>query len=90
MKIKEMYTLKEIPSNYAIFPIQRDIRNKRVLLTLNESGALLWQCLKQETTEDELVSVLMSHYDVDEAVARRDVKIFVRELVDSKIIVNFP
>lgn len=69
---------------------KKNIDNTNTIFTLNDAGFLLWQVLQNETTEDELVSVLMAHYKINEANARRKVKIFVRELVDSKLIENFP
>lgn len=90
MRLKDGCFLKEIKDSYVIFPIQKSIDSTRTMFTTNEAGALLWHTLQKETTEDELVAVLMAHYEVDEATARRDVKIFVRELVDSNLIDKFP
>ncbi|MBQ7999698.1 MAG: PqqD family protein [Ruminococcus sp.] len=90
MKLKDTCYLEENGGNFVIFPLPKSIDNTDTIITLDEAGVLLWQALQKETAESELVAVLMSHYEVDEATAIRYVKIFVCELVDSKLIENFP
>lgn len=49
-------------------------------LHLNETGALLWKCLAEGSTEADLRQVLVDAYGVDDGVARADVDAFLAEL----------
>jgi hypothetical protein len=54
-----------------------------MMITLNETGAFLWERLTEETTEDALVQALLAEYDVDETTARNAVVNFVKKLSDN-------
>lgn len=40
----------------------------------NETAAFIAELLKNEITEDEIVNKILEEYDVDEKIARKDVK----------------
>jgi hypothetical protein len=51
------------------------------MITLNGTGAFLWQRLEQGASEEELVAAILENYsDVDEDRARRSVEGFLRKL----------
>jgi len=63
-----------------------DLRTSRYV-SLNESAAALWAALAGGGTADELVDVLRTRYDIDVALAQRDVTAFLdglreRDLLD--------
>lgn len=90
MKIQDKYYLMKIEDYYIVLPMQESITKEKTTLTLNEKEAFLWHHLKNNATEDELTTLLAQKYGTDENSSRRTVKIFIRELVDSKIIIEFP
>lgn len=45
-------------------------------LTVNEAGALLWTRLVEGSTRNELASLLVSEYGIDESRAETDVNAF--------------
>ena len=49
-------------------------------LSVNESGAVLWACLSEGASAEELVAELCGRYEVDEATAKADVEAFVDAL----------
>ncbi|NHC15338.1 PqqD family protein [Motilibacter deserti] len=53
---------------------------KSQYLTLNETGSLLYELLRQERTMDELVDAVVAEYNVDRVIAMRDVEAFVGSL----------
>jgi len=57
-------------------------------LSINQTGAVLWKLLADETTEDDLVAALVSAFDVDDASARRDVMAFLQELESQGLLVR--
>ena len=50
------------------------------MITLNDTGAFLWEHLAEDTNESALVAALLAEYDVDEATARNAVNAFVEKL----------
>ena len=54
-----------------------------MMITLNETGAFLWEKLQEETDEAGLVTALLAEYDVDEPTAKQAVANFVAKLSDN-------
>lgn len=79
MKLKNGFILRNIAGKTVALPAEDDI-DLNTMITLNETGAFLWERLQNETTEDELVAALLAEYDVDEALARKSVQNFVGKL----------
>ena len=79
MKLKNGYVLRQVAGEYVALPQGSDI-DLNTMITMNETGAFLWERLQQGATEDELVAALLAEYDVDEATARKSVQAFVAKL----------
>ena len=86
MKIKEGFLLKNVADSFVIVPTGANIVDFSAMITLNETGAFLWENLKNDVTEEELVRALMAEYEVDEKTASEDVAEFVAALTDKKVI----
>lgn len=82
MKIKANYTLKNIVGTWSVFPLGDAVLNLTGILTLNETGAMLWRRLEQGATLEDLASCLVNEYDVtyDEALA--DAREFAQKLTE--------
>ena len=86
MKIKEGFILKNVADSFVVVPTGANIVDFSAMITLNETGAFLWEILKEDVTEENLIAALMSEYDVDEKTAGEDVAEFVAVLADKKVI----
>lgn len=86
MKIKDGFIIKTIAGSTVAVPVGENLVNLQLMLTLNESGAFLWQCLQKSSTEDELVAAMTSEYQVDAETARRDVQEFISVLKENQIL----
>ena len=64
MKIKEGYLLHQISGQTVVLPSGSDL-DLNMMITLNDTGAFLWEKLQQETDEAALVAALLAEYDVD-------------------------
>ena len=82
MKIKEGFLLREIAGQTVVLPAA-DTLDLNMMITLNGTGAFLWEHLQFETSEDALVKALLAEYDVDEATAKSAVNGFIRKLNDN-------
>ena len=80
MRAKKDIIERNIAGEYILVPVGSAAIDIHGMISLSESGHLLWQRLSTDATEDELVSALLAEYDVDEATARADVSAFVEKL----------
>lgn len=76
MKIKQGFLLKNILDDYIVVPLGDNIVDFSVAVSLNETGAYLWQCLQNETDENALITALTAEYNVDTETAQTDVAEF--------------
>ena len=79
MKIKNGFILRQVAGQTVVLP-SGDSLDLNMMITLNETGAFLWERLQQETDENTLVAALLGEYDVNEATARKAVAAFVDKL----------
>ena len=79
MKLKDDFILRNIAGQTVVLPSGGDL-DLNMMITLNETGAFLWERMQQETDEATLVAALLAEYDVDEARASAAVTAFVQKL----------
>lgn len=80
MKLKNDLVLRQVADTWVVLSMSQDVLNFNGILKLNESGAMLWNVLKETQNPQALVDALMEQYDVDEQVAREDVNAFLENL----------
>lgn len=86
MKIKDGFILRKVANTYIAVAIGEESVNFNAMVTTNETGAFLWEKLKTETTEAELVKALTAEYEVDEETAKADISEFLGKLKDGKLL----
>lgn len=82
MKLKEGYLLRQVAGQYVVLPIGGEL-DLNMMISLNGTGAFLWERLQDETDQAALVAALLAEYDVDEATAKEAVANFVAKLSDN-------
>lgn len=80
MKIKSTFALRNIAGSWVALPLGEATVDFTGMLTLNETGVLLWRMLEGGCTREDLINGLLSEYEVAEADAARDVDAFVAKL----------
>ncbi len=86
MKVKKDFVLKEIADSFLVVPLGSQVVDFGCIIKLSGTGAFLWNQLEEDKTESELVSALLSLYDVDESKASADVSNFVRKLKEAGLL----
>lgn len=81
MKIKDGFLLRQVAGQTVVLPVGGDL-DLNMMITLNDTGAFLWQHLQEDTDESALVAALLAEYDVDEDTAKKAVAAFVQKLND--------
>lgn len=80
MKIKENFVLRQLADTWVVMPLGEENDKLGGMLTLSESGAILWKALEQGCDLDQLAKALTAQYDVSEEIARADAAKFVGKL----------
>lgn len=76
MKQKDGMLMRKVGDNaYVVVPTEGELVN--TVLTLNETGAFLWNLLETDRTEEELAQALAKEYGIATEQARDDVREFV-------------
>lgn len=88
MKIKEGFLVKKIAGDYLVVPTGDNIVDFAVAVSLNETGAFLWEQLKEETTIEKLAEALSKEYDIDKTTAESDALDYVNLLKSQGFIVE--
>ena len=86
MKIAEGFVLKNIAGTNVVVPLGENTVSFKAIITLNETGAFLWQQLETEKTPDEILKAMLSEYAVDEATAKADIIEFVENLKKASLL----
>lgn len=82
MKLKDGFILRSVAGQSVVLPTGGDL-DLNMMITLNDTGAFLWEKLNAETDESGLVAALLAEYDVDEETAKNAVSAFVKKLNDN-------
>ena len=80
MKINPNFVLRQLADNWVVLSLADATVNFNGMITLNESGALLWNTLEGGADADALVAALLKEYAVSEQQARADVAEFLEKL----------
>ena len=86
MKIKDGFLLKEVAGNNIIVPIGDNLVDFSAMITINETGVLLWKHLQNGAELDELVTAMTSEFDVSAEDAKSDIIDFINILKDKGIL----
>jgi len=81
MKRNPDFLLREVAGALVVVPVGQASIDFPGMITLNATGAHLWELLETEQTLDSLVEATVSRYEVDAELARRDVEAFVAKLM---------
>lgn len=86
MKLKEGFMLRQVAGQYMAVPLAERSTELHGMLTMNETGAFLWEQLSQEQTVDSLVAALVDNYDVTIEVARQATQDFIAQLEREQVL----
>lgn len=79
MKIKEGYVVRKIGTKYYAVSAARAAEGGG-MIALNETGAFIWELLKEETTEEAIANALAEKYEIDMETALRDTQAYIHML----------
>ncbi len=86
MKIKKNFILREVAGTYIVVAVGEAVKNFKSIINLNGTGAFLWKKLENGATEEELIKEIISEYEVEEEIAKKDVLVFVQRLKEKGLV----
>ena len=87
MKLKEDFMLREVAGQWLLVPLGESVINVNGIITLSESGAVIWRALEENEAADaeKLADALMEEYEIDRDTALESVNDFLYDLKEKGI-----
>ena len=87
MKIKEGFLLRQVSEAYVVVATGAATQNFNGVVTLNATGAFLWQKLAEGASDKAaLTEALLAEYDVEKQRAEQDIDAFITKIADAGLI----
>lgn len=83
MRLKKDFALRQIADTWVVLALAEETVNFSGMLTLNDSGAMLWKILEEKCELEALVEALVSEYEVPEEQAKVDAQEFINKLIEA-------
>ena len=86
MRIRDGFMMRRIAGVDVVVPAGEGGINFNGIITLSQTAAFLFQRLREETSQEELLSKLLCEYEVDEQAARADIQAFLTKLTEADLL----
>ena len=86
LKLDKEYVLRQIGDDYVIVPVGKAALDFNGMITVNETGAFLWEQLVKGTSKEGLLQTLLETYEVIQEEAERDIDEFLDVLYKNIIL----
>ncbi len=86
MQIKPGYLLRNVLDMYVVMGVGREAYQPNRIMSVNETGAFLWEMLVKGAERSALVEAMLARYEVDQSTAEKDVDAFLAQLTDKGLI----
>ena len=86
MIIKDNFILREIAGSYVVVPVGDLSLDFSGVITLNETGAFLFERLQKGAEREELLQALLEEYNVTPEKAAADLDIFLKKVSDADVL----
>ena len=80
MKRSTDFLLRDVAGTLVIVPVGAAVSTFPGMITLNATGAYIWELLETEQTVQSLTDALVAHYEVEKERAQADVEAFLARL----------
>lgn len=84
MKLKYQFVINEVADKMVAVAVDSDEFNGMV--KLNKTGAFIFEILKNDVTEDEIVAEMIKKYDATEEQLKETVHNFIESMKEKNII----
>lgn len=88
MKIAAELTVRQIMDEYMLIPMGQAALSISAILTTNEVGAFLVECLSQDISLAALIHRVTEEFEIDESTAKADTLDFLEELKKHGLLIS--
>ena len=80
MKVRTSFAVREIAGDYILVPLGEMALKFSGMITTNEVGAFIWECLQEDVSKEELLEKVLEEFEIDRETAEQDVGQFLENL----------
>ncbi len=80
MKIKDGFVTRKIGDKIIAITIGEHTKDFDGMITLNETGHLIWKCLEKGTDKESIANKIIKEYDISKTDAMAEIDKFITEL----------
>jgi hypothetical protein len=88
MNIKKGFILRDMGEFSVVVASGEILKEYNCMITLNQSGKMLWKLLEIGASKQELLKAMLDEYEVDESTAKEHIDGFLNKLEEAKILEN--
>lgn len=85
MKIKDDFVKIRIADECFVVPVGEQAVDFYGIITLNGTAEFMWDCLEEDKTREELITVMLEEYDIDRTTAETDIDEFIGVLIKNNL-----
>ena len=87
-QISPDFILREIAGEYVIVPVGEDNIFSNTMMAPNNTAVFLWKAFEQPSSVEDVVIKSLQEYDATEDTIRNSVQKFIKECIESKILLE--
>ena len=88
MRIKDGFVTRKIGDRIIAIPVGGNSQSFNGMITLNETGLFIWNCLTKDTTVEEIADEIIEEYSTTKDEAINAVNSFLEKLKASDLLVE--
>jgi len=79
-KLKSRFVARNVGNELILVPLTANVAQMNELFTLNETGKFIWENINENSTVLEIENLMIETFDIDSAIAKRDIELFLSKL----------
>lgn len=79
-KLKSKFVARNVGNELILVPLTANVAQMSELFTLNETGKFIWENINENSTILEIENSMIETFDIDSAIAKRDIDLFLSKL----------
>ena len=83
MKIVKEFILRDIAGECVLVPTGATTQEFNGLITMSDTAKFIWENMEKANSLEEMISMILSEYEIDEETAKKDAIEFISQLVQS-------
>jgi hypothetical protein len=80
------YVFRNIGDETILVPVRAGVSELDSLFTFNEVGAVVWRAVEARSSVQDIVTAVLSEFEIEQAAAEGDVVEFLTSLLDRDLI----